>query len=53
MLAILQEVFDAQLRGYHDRGPPHDELLTSMWVYHSKRPQDEQPRRAAPKHGTS
>lgn len=47
MLVILQEVFDAQLRGYHDSGPTHDELLTSMWVNHFKRPQDEQPRRAA------
>lgn len=46
MLVILQEVFDAQLRGYHDSGPTHDELLTSMWVNHFKRPRDEQPRRA-------
>lgn len=47
MLVILQEVFDAQLRGYHDSGPTHDELLTSIWVNHFKRPRDEQPHRVA------
>lgn len=46
-MVILQEVFDEQLRGYHDSGPTHDELLMSMWVNHFKRPRDEQPRRAA------
>lgn len=47
VLVILQEVFEEQLRGHHDSGPTHDELLTSMWVNHFKRPRDEQPRRAA------
>jgi hypothetical protein len=47
ILVLLQELFEAQLRNYHDSGPTHDELLQSLWVNHFKRPLDEQPSRAA------
>jgi hypothetical protein len=46
VLVILQEVFQARLDRYHDSDPTHDELLSSMWVTHFKRPRDEQPRRS-------
>ncbi|MBO1902246.1 hypothetical protein J4H92_09840 [Leucobacter weissii] len=43
VLVILREIFEQQLDRYHDSGPTHRDLLTSLWMNHFKQPRDDEP----------
>lgn len=43
VLVSLQASLDQQLDRYHDSGPTHRELLSSIWMNYFKQPRDDQP----------